>query len=254
MADTNKSIAAYDDLGRVASYDSDMDIMHPNRHRMVEVIVEVLAAGESDPSSVLDLGTGTGFLLQRLLARFGGARAVAVDGARPMLELARARLGDMAERVDFRVGDFRDLARICAGVPAVDSVVSSFALHHLAPEAKSVLAETAFAMLAPGGWFLSADLILAEDDFVEDLTQRLRARGIVGRAAGRDARFLDETGTRAFLRQLEENEGDQPQRLASDLAALDRAGFKHVAVLWRDTREVVIGGVKPHRLSSLQQH
>jgi tRNA (cmo5U34)-methyltransferase len=227
-----------------------MDIMHPNRHRMVEVIVDVLGAGESAPSCVLDLGTGTGFLLQRLLARFSHTRAVAVDGARPMLELARARLGELAERVDFRVGDFRELARICAGVPAIDAVVSSFALHHLPPESKSALAETAFALLGPGGWFLSADVILAEDDFVEDLTQRLRARGIVARAGGRDARFLDEAGTRAYLGRLEEHEGDQPQRLVSDLAALDRAGFEHVAVLWRDTREVVIGGVKPRGLSS----
>lgn len=245
MAGTNKSIAAYDDLGRVASYDADMDIMHPNRHRMVEVIVEVLAAGESAPAWVLDLGTGTGFLLQRLLARFPSVRAVAVDGARPMVDLARARLGDLAERVDFRVGDFRELAQICSGVGSVDAVVSSFALHHLPPKAKSTLAETAFALLNPGSWLLSADLILAEDEMLEDLTQRLRARGIVRRAAGSDARFLDEVHTQAFLRQLEENEGDQPQRLASDLAALEHAGFQHVAVLWRDTREVVIGGVKP---------
>jgi trans-aconitate 2-methyltransferase len=251
MADSNKSIAAYDDLERVTSYDADMDIMHPNRHRMVDVIVEVLAAGESAPSWVLDLGTGTGFLLRRLLSRFSRAQAVAVDGARPMLELARARLGELAVRVDFRVGDFRELASLCAGLPAIDAVVSSFALHHLPPEAKSALAETAFALLSPGGWFLSADLILAEDDFVEDLTQRLRARGIVGWAGGRDARFLDEAGTRAYLGRLEENEGDQPQRLGSDLAALGHAGFEHVAVFWRDTREVVIGGVKPRGLSSL---
>jgi hypothetical protein len=121
----------------------------------------------------------------------------------------------------------------------------SFALHHLPTEAKSALTKTAFALLAPGGWFLSADLILAEDDFVEELTQQMRARGIVGRAVGRDARFLDEAGTRSFLRRLEENEGDQPQRLTSDLATLEQAGFEHVAVFWRDTREVVMGGVKP---------
>jgi tRNA (cmo5U34)-methyltransferase len=245
MADANKSIAAYDDLHRVASYDADMDIMHPNRHRMADVIVEVLTASVLAPSWVLDLGTGTGFLLRRLLERFSETRAVAVDGARPMLELARARLGDLAERVDFRVGDFRELAGICAGVGGVDAVVSSFALHHLPAEAKSALIETAFALLAPGGWFLSADLILAEDDFVEELTQRMRARGIAQRAAGRDARFLDEAGTRSFLRRLEENEGDQPQRLTSDLAALEQAGFEHVTVFWRDTREVVMGGVKP---------
>jgi tRNA (cmo5U34)-methyltransferase len=242
---TNKSIAAYDDLGRVASYDADMDVMHPNRHRMADIIVEVLAAGDREPSSLLDLGTGTGFLLQRLLLRFPNVRALAVDGARQMLDLARVRLGEAMEWVDFRVGDFHDLPKVCRGVHAVDAVVSSFALHHLQPEAKSALARTVFALLNPGGWFLSADVILADDNCLEELAQTMRVRGIVHRAAGLDQRFLDEANTRAFLKEMEEKEGDQPQRLASDLAVLVDAGFAHVTVFWRETREVVIGGLKP---------
>jgi tRNA (cmo5U34)-methyltransferase len=245
MSSANKTIAAYDEIERVAVYDADMDVMHPNRHRMADVIAEVLAAHNVELGSVLDLGTGTGFLLQRLLSRFPGARAVAIDGARQMLVLARTRLGDFAERVDFRVGDFRDLADVCRGIPAADAVVSSFALHHLQPEAKSALARTAFAMLNPGGWFLNADLVLAEDDYLEELIQRMRVRGIVHRAAGRDRRFLDEASTQAFLKQMEEKEGDQPQRLASDLAMLAGAGFAHVTLFWRETREVVVGGAKP---------
>ena len=244
MTDTNKSIAAYDDLARVSSYDADMDIMHPNRHRMAEVIVEVLAAGERTLSSVLDLGTGTGFLLRRLLRRFPDVRAVALDGARAMLDLARARLGKDAERVDFRVGDFRDLADLCRGAGPFDAVVSSFALHHLPPEEKSRLAQTASAMLGPDGWFLDADVIRAESDYLEELTQRMRVRGIVERAAGRDQRFLDQASTHAFLQAMEEKEGDQPQRLASDLAALTSAGLDPVTVFWRETREVVIGGIR----------
>jgi hypothetical protein len=33
-------------------------------------------------------------------------------------------------------------------------------------------------------------------------------------------------------------------RLASDLATLEAVGFRHVMVFWRETREVLFGGVK----------
>lgn len=36
------SIAAYDLPDRVASYDVDMEIMHPNRSKMVDIALEIL--------------------------------------------------------------------------------------------------------------------------------------------------------------------------------------------------------------------
>ena len=243
MSSQDKSIAAYENASRVAAYDADMEIMHPNRHRMVEVILDVLAAAGPEPGLVLDLGTGTGFLLQRLLGRFPLARAMAVDGAGPMLDLARERLGQNASRVDFHVCDFRNLSTINERVGPVDAVFSSFALHHLSVAEKAALDRTAFSMLRPGGWFLSADLIVSEDDYLETLIQRMRVRGIVARAAGRDARFADEGLTQAFLRRIEEEDNDQPQQLIADLQGLTSAGFEHVSVLWRETREVVVGGM-----------
>ena len=245
MSSPDKSITAYENASRVAAYDGNMELMHPNRQRMVEVILDVLAATGSEPGLVLDLGTGTGFLLQRLFDRFPRARMVAVDGAAPMLDLARERLGQRASRADFRVCDFRDLAPICEAVGPVDAVVSTFALHHLSGVEKTALARTALSSLRPGGWFLSGDLVVSEDAYLEALTQRMRVRGIVARAAGHDPRFADEGLTEAFLRKLEQEDNDQPQPLAADLQGLQRAGFEHVSVFWRETREVVLGGVKP---------
>jgi len=91
----------------VAAYDADMDLMHPNRHKMVEVIMAALAASTPDPRLVVDLGTGTGFLLDRLLRRFPNCRAVAIDGSQQMLSTAKSRLGSLAERVEFVIGDLR---------------------------------------------------------------------------------------------------------------------------------------------------
>lgn len=244
MSTVDRSIAAYDDQARVASYDTNMEIMHPNRHRMAEMMVEILSASEPEPRLVLDLGTGTGFLLERLLAHFPRTQAVAVDGAESMAALARTRLGEAANRVDLRICDFRALADACRDLGPVDAVVSTFALHHLTADEKATLMRAVFDLLRPGGWFLCGDLVVTEDDYLEVLIQRMRVRGIVARAAGRDARFLGETETRAFLRRIEEEDNDQPQKLASDLSALEAAGFEHAMVFWRETREVLFGGVK----------
>jgi len=158
MTSSEKSIAAYETEARVASYDADMEIMHPNRDCMANIIVEVLRASGREPKLIVDLGTGTGFLLERLLSRFPKLRAIAVDGAQSMIALAKSRLKEAAKRVDFRVCDFRHLADACADVRSADAVVSTFALHHLDAEEKSTLAQQALSMLTPGGWFFAVTL------------------------------------------------------------------------------------------------
>jgi hypothetical protein len=50
--------------------------------------------------------------------------------------------------------------------------------------------------------------------------------------------------TRQFLDELERNEGDQPIRPAEDLRILHEAGFAHVTTFWRETREIVYGGMR----------
>jgi tRNA (cmo5U34)-methyltransferase len=241
---TSESIRAYDLPKRVASYDSDMDIMHPNRHKMADIIESVLSVGDASPRQVIDIGTGTGFLVDRLLRAFPDLCVIAIDGAQQMVDLARTRLGPLAQRVDFRIGDFRSLDVLCAGVGAVDAVVSAYALHHLSSNEKSEVLRAAHGHIKPGGWFLNADLTLMENDELEKFAQRMRVDGIVRRASGRDARFADAKSTRQFLDDLERNEGDQPLRPAEDLRLLYEAGFAHVTTFWRETREVVYGGVR----------
>src|SRR5215831_6838549 len=110
----NESIEAYDIPERVASYDADMDLMHPNRSKMVQVVLELLPIDPDGSFTALDLGVGTGFFSQAVLARFPNCQVIAVDGASSMVEMARSRLCTMAERVDFRIGAFRRLSELLA--------------------------------------------------------------------------------------------------------------------------------------------
>ncbi|MHB8059291.1 MAG: malonyl-ACP O-methyltransferase BioC [Gaiellaceae bacterium] len=67
------------------------DIFSVVQRGMAENLVERI---EREPSSILDLGCGTGYLTALLSERFPGARIDAVDFAPAMIEHARARVPD----------------------------------------------------------------------------------------------------------------------------------------------------------------
>lgn len=234
----DRTTRAYDHVQRARRYDVLMEIMHPNRSKMIDIVLSVL---EAEPQCVVDLGSGTGILSDRLLRRFPEASVVAIDGAEAMVKKARGRLGSRARRVTFRVGDFRDLKRI-AGGERVDAVVSSFALHHLGARDKRRVEAQARELLKPGGWFLNADIVVADSPVIERRTQELRVEGIVERARGRDPRFRDAGSVRRYLAEMEAREGDQPLKLSQDLRILRSAGFRDVSVFWQEFREAVWGG------------
>ena len=125
------SIEAYDSPQRVARYDAEMDIMHPNRGKMIDIALEVLPFDPEERLRAIDLGVGTGYFTARFLLTFPRATVTAIDGAASMIDLARARLGANARRATFVVADIRDLPEDVALPSSVDVVFSSYTLHHL---------------------------------------------------------------------------------------------------------------------------
>jgi hypothetical protein len=122
-------------------------------------------------------------------------------------------------------------------------VFSSYALHHLTRNDKQRVVSRVVALLRPGGWFINADLVIADTPELESRIQQLRVAGIVSRAGGRDPRFADAASTRRLLDDLEANEGDQPLTVSEDLQILRGAGFR-ASVVWLEHREAVCAGVK----------
>ena len=239
---SKNSITAYDLPARVASYDADMEIMHPNRSKMVNITLEILPFDSSASITALELGTGTGFFTRRFLEHFPNSKVISIDGAQSMVDLARVRIGSLADRVDFRTGDFRQLQQIIPDNKRVDVVFSSYSFHHLSVKEKTDVIRQALRFLHPGGWFVNADIIVSESEYMENLIQEIRVNGIVERASGSDQRFRDREATRSFLSNLEGNEADQPVTLMDDLQILKDADLKDVSVFWLEYREVVYGG------------
>ncbi|MCW5979143.1 MAG: class I SAM-dependent methyltransferase [Bryobacteraceae bacterium] len=234
------SIAAYSAADRIARYDADMDLMHPNRHTMVRVALDFLPFAADDVFTAVDLGCGSGFFTAHFLERFPRARAIAIDGATGMIELARTRLGELASRVDFRVADFRSLSAAIPGQGIAQAVFSSYALHHLTADEKGSVASQARQLLTPGSWFLNADLIVAPSPAIEQRIQALRVEGILRRADGRDPRFADAASVRRFLDELEAEDKDQPLTVEQDMRIIRDSGFTNAAILWLEHREAVV--------------
>jgi SAM-dependent methyltransferase len=221
-----------------------MELMHPNRSEMIRVALQILPFMGSAPLWALDLGVGTGYFSKQFLDCFPNSRVLAIDGARRMVDLAKTRLGDAASRVDFRIDDFRNLKRAAADLPAFDVVFTSYALHHLHGVDKESVVGQAIDLLKPGGWFVNADLVVADSPEIEARIQEVRVSGIVERAGGKDERFRDADTTRRYLNDLEANEHDQPLAMSADLEILRRAGLRNASALWLEHREAVCAGYK----------
>jgi ArsR family transcriptional regulator len=103
-------------------------------------------------ASVVDLGTGTGRMLQ-LLVHAGVERAVGVDSSHSMLAVARANLERSGlRRVDLRQGDVYSPP---LDQRSVDLVVVHQVLHYLDDPARAV--REAARLLAPGGRLVIVD-------------------------------------------------------------------------------------------------
>jgi ubiquinone/menaquinone biosynthesis C-methylase UbiE len=237
-------VEAYDLPERVRTYDADMDVMHPLRWKMIDVALEVLPFEPDRALRTLDLGVGTGVFSKRFLEKYPNSEVVAVDGAASMLELAKARLADLGQRVQWVQSDFQSMPAPLTRPDSFDVVISSYALHHLNAQEKPAVLNSAVRSMKPGGWFLNADIVVAEAPAIERRMQEIRVKAVTGRAPAKDERFGSLDVTRQFLDDLETAEQDQPQTVDEELRILRESGITNAEVFWKEYRETVIGGSK----------
>ncbi|HUN41062.1 MAG TPA: metalloregulator ArsR/SmtB family transcription factor [Acetobacteraceae bacterium] len=116
---------------------------------------------------LLDIGTGTGRVLELLAPRVG--QGLGVDASKAMLALARARLA-RADLTHFAVR-LADMYRLPLSDASFDIAVMQMVLHY-AEDPAGVLAETA-RVLRPGGKLLVIDLARhGRDDITAKLAHR----------------------------------------------------------------------------------
>lgn len=165
-----------------------------------ESFIEELAREIPSTASLLELGCGTGTLLEKILPRSG--KTYGVDYSEAMLETAKRTLGTRSSGVDLRLGYLEHLP---LGDDSVECAVAHMVLHHIA-DPKEVLRD-ASRVLKQGGTLKVveltthareemreryADLWLGFD--VQELSRWTEEAGFTGI----EARFLDK-GKNVFL-------------------------------------------------------
>ena len=158
------------------------------------------AVGERPFEALLDLGTGTGRILELLAPLYN--RGVGIDASRNMLAVARAKLGRAGiGHAQVRLGDIRNLPFTR---DAFDLVTIHQVLHYL-DDPELAVAEAA-RVLRPGGRLVVVDFAPHELEFLrkEHAHRRL---GIGGEAM---ARWIGKAGLdQAGERELPGGDGDR---------------------------------------------
>ena len=155
-----RSTAAHEYFDQIAPIWDEERSLHAAEDTVEAAIVE--AVGTASVGRLIDLGTGTGRILQLLGPR--ATRAVGIDSSHSMLSVARANLERSGvERYELRQGDVYSPPVDAA---TFDLVVIHQVLHYLDDPARAIV--EAARLVAPGGRLLVVDFAPHRHEFLRD--------------------------------------------------------------------------------------
>ena len=157
------------------AYDRTIATLIPHYLELIDAAAGAVGVFAGRSPAVVDLGTGSGALAQRILKVRPQARVTGVDADGAMLATATRRLRGRIRTIE------ANFERVV--LPRCDVVSASFALHHVPTRRrKAALYRRCFAALTPGGMFVSADCYLASTARLQKAHREAWIRHQIGRA------------------------------------------------------------------------
>ncbi len=188
---------------------------------------------------VVDLGGGSGRLLERVLEQFPHSQVVLVDQSAAFLAIAERRLARFSNRVTLLERRLQD--HWPDALPSKPNVlVSMSAIHHLEPVEKQALYQSCYDALAPGGLFLNGDELRPESDteflaLLEWWWQRKEEEMVAGRIPESFGPIVDAWYDRNIRRfgEPKYSGDDCHETAAAQEESLRIAGFNDVHMAWQ---------------------
>ena len=137
--------------------------------RKREMLIESLRLKGNE--TVLDVGCGRGLLLNEAAKHLPNGKAIGVDlwqtmdqsGNKPEVTWENARAEGVAERVEIKTGDMRDLPLPDA---SVDAVVASLSIHNIPnKEGRAKAIQEIHRVLKPSGQIALLDFMATDENF-----------------------------------------------------------------------------------------
>jgi tRNA (cmo5U34)-methyltransferase len=209
-----------------------------------------------DAPIVVDLGAGSGHLLEKLLTRFPAAHGIYIDYSDDFLRVAEKRLSRFGGRIALHRASFLDDWEAKITRPP-DVIVSMSAIHHLDGANKKKLYAKCFNALTAGGWLFNIDEMktLREDSYVKSMEYWVHCVDAARSSIPADLLPCYEEWMKRFrswkkrnidLRGGPKAEGDDIHESYSDqMQWLEEIGFRDVDLYTKYHLWCTIGGRRP---------
>jgi SAM-dependent methyltransferase len=155
-------------IGDAQAWEASAMVKRPWRSKFFAAFASAIGAAPARVTRVLELGSGPGFLAYELLSALPAIEYVALDFSPAMHQLASARLGPLASRVQFVERSFREPGW-ADGLGIFDCVVTNQAVHELRHKRHAAgLHRQVRDILAPNGTYLVCDHFAGEGGMKDD--------------------------------------------------------------------------------------
>jgi cyclopropane fatty-acyl-phospholipid synthase-like methyltransferase len=229
-------------------YDQAGPQIHPYYVDIQEILLGLLQIDTDANACVLDLGGGSGRLVEKILEQSPQVSAVILDQSEAFLGLAERRLNRFGERVTLIQARLQDQwSEGLRGQPT--AMVSMSAIHHLDSREKADLYQQSFDCLAGGGIFINGDEVRTDDEQQHQVNLRSWAEHMESLITRRLVPEQMSSVMRGWIERNVTNFGqpkvsgdDCHETVAAQLAYLHDAGFAEIEVPWqRDLWAVLVG-------------
>lgn len=152
------------------NYDKMCQITVPGYDFLQSALIDILKFEDMDKIVLLDLGAGSGILIEKVLKEFPDSICYYLDSSKEFMHVAKERLHNYEDRMNYIKSDFcGDWESKISEIPNV--ITSMSAIHHLQTENKKKLYKKCHDTLQEGGWFFNIDEMktLNEDTYLKNL-------------------------------------------------------------------------------------
>jgi tRNA (cmo5U34)-methyltransferase len=231
-------------------YDAAADVIHPYYLAIQDVILSLLPVAPARGSLVVDLGAGSGRLIERILHAHPTASAIVVDQSEPFLALAERRLARFGQRATCVLARLQDQWETQLPAPAT-AIVSMSAIHHLEPAEKETLYRRCFQSLAAGGVLLNGDEVRSANEgeylatlstWADHMRRHMASGGIPTIFHDALRGWIDRNVAR--FGQPKKSGDDCHETIDAQLAYFRSAGFAIADSPWQRELWAVLRGVK----------